>query len=207
MLATRKAILFVVTLLLGTTAWAQEYPRNEVAVDYSYAYYVPSTGYSKATNQSLNGGGGAYVFNFSPYLGFKVDLQGYGSFTNNFTIPVSTNFPQGGLANVQGNLFTYLFGPQVKFRTHFMQPYGNLLVGAAHSNLYGNAYKDCGSRSFVALAKRRRETPLLLRLAVGWTSRLGTMSRFVRQTSITCLPTFLTHSTMAARVTGVTQPE
>jgi hypothetical protein len=144
MLATRKAILFVVTLLLGTTAWAQEYPRNEVAVDYSYAYYVPSTGYSKATNQSLNGGGGAYVFNFSPYLGFKVDLQGYGSFTNNFTIPVSTNFPQGGLANVQGNLFTYLFGPQVKFRTHFMQPYGNLLVGAAHSNLYGNAYKDCG---------------------------------------------------------------
>jgi hypothetical protein len=45
---------------------------------------------------------------------------------------------------VQGNLFTYLFGPQVKFRTHFMQPYGNLLVGAAHSNLYGNAYKDCG---------------------------------------------------------------
>ena len=37
------------------------FPRNEIAVDYSYAYYLPSTGYSKATNQSLNGGGGAYV--------------------------------------------------------------------------------------------------------------------------------------------------
>ena len=37
MSATRKTILFVVTLLLGTTVWAQEFPRNEIAVDYSYA--------------------------------------------------------------------------------------------------------------------------------------------------------------------------
>jgi hypothetical protein len=138
-----KTVLFMVTLLMGGTASAQEFPRHELTLDYSYAYYVPSTGYSMATNQSLNGGGGAYVFNFGPYFGFKIDLQGYGSFTNRFTIPVSTNFPQGGLVNVQGNLFTYLFGPQVKLHTHFMQPFGNLLVGAAHSNLYGNAYKQC----------------------------------------------------------------
>ncbi|HEY4050005.1 MAG TPA: hypothetical protein VGM27_24350 [Acidobacteriaceae bacterium] len=144
MTAKRKAVLFVFTLLLGTTAWAQEFPRHEISGDYSYAHYVPSTGFAKATNQSLNGGGGAYVFNFNQYLGFKADLQGYGSYSNQFTIPVSTNFPQGGLFRAQGNLFTYLFGPQVKVRAHMLQPFGHILVGAAHSNLYGSAYKQCG---------------------------------------------------------------
>ena len=138
-----KTVLFMVTLLMGVTAWAQEFPQHELAAGYSYAYYVPSTSYSKATNQSLNGGGLAYVFNFAPRLGFKTDLQGYESFTNGFTIPVSTNFPAGGQLNVHGDLFTYLFGPQLKLRTHFMQPFGSLLAGGAHSNLYGNAYKQC----------------------------------------------------------------
>jgi len=138
-----KTVLFMATLLMGVTAWAQEFPQHEIAVGYSYAYYVPSTSYSKATNQSLNGGGLAYVFNFGPHLGFKIDLQDYESFTNKFVIPVTANFPLGGLVNVHGDLFTYLFGPQLKLRTHFMQPLGDLLVGGAHSNLYSNAYKQC----------------------------------------------------------------
>ena len=139
-----KTVLFIVMLLMGTAAWAQEFPRHEIAGDYTYAYYVPSTSYGKATNQSLNGGGIAYVFNFAPRIGFKVDLQGYESSTNRFTVPLTTNFPLGGQVNVYGNLFTYLFGPQLKLRTHFMQPFGSLLVGGAHSNVYGNAYKQCG---------------------------------------------------------------
>ena len=139
-----KTVLFMVTLLIGVTAWAQEFPQHEIWAGYSYAYYSPSTSYSKATNQSLNGGGIAYVFNFAPHLGFKIDLQDYESFTNRFAIPVTTNFPLGGQVNVHGDLFTYLFGPQLKLRTHFMQPLGDLLVGGAHSNLYSNAYKQCG---------------------------------------------------------------
>ena len=83
------------------------------------------------------------MFNFAPHLGFKIDLQDYESFTNRFAIPVTTNFPLGGQVNVHGDLFTYLFGPQLKLRTHFMQPLGDLLVGGAHSNLYSNAYKQC----------------------------------------------------------------
>jgi hypothetical protein len=146
MTPTRRAVLSVITLLLATTAWAQEFPRHEITLDYTYAHYVPSTSYAKATNQSLNGGGGAYVYNFTPHIGMKMDLQGYGSFSNQFVIPVSTNFPQGGLFRVNGNLFTYLFGPQVKIRAHSAQPFGHLLVGAAHSNLYGSAYKECGTQ-------------------------------------------------------------
>lgn len=138
-----KTVLFMVTLLIGATAWGQEFPRHELWAGYSYAYYSPSTSYSKATNQSLNGGGLAYVFNFAPHLGFKIDLQDYESFTNRFAIPVTTNFPLGGQVNVNGDLFTYLFGPQLKLRSHFMQPLGDLLVGGAHSNLYSNAYKQC----------------------------------------------------------------
>jgi hypothetical protein len=41
---------------------------------------------------------------------------------------------------VSGNLFTYLFGPQIKFRSPKVQPYVHLLVGGAHSNVYGNAF-------------------------------------------------------------------
>lgn len=144
MIATRKAVLLVFTVLLGTTAWGQEFPRQEVSADYSYAHYVPSTVFSNVKNQGLNGGGGAYVFNLTQYLGIKADFQGYGSFSSTYAIPVSTNFPDGGILRAQGNLFTYLFGPTVKLRTHMVQPFGNLLVGGAHSNLYGTAYKQCG---------------------------------------------------------------
>jgi hypothetical protein len=146
MTVTRKAVLLGVALLLGTTAWAQEFPRNEVALTYSLAYYVPSTSIVKASNQFLNGGGGAYVFNFNSFLGFRADLQGYGSFTTVFTVPVVNPNPQGltGTFKASGNLFTYLFGPQIKIHTHGLQPFGALLVGGAHSNLYGTAFHDCG---------------------------------------------------------------
>jgi hypothetical protein len=38
-------------------------------------------------------------------------------------------------------LFTYLFGPQIKVRSHGVQPYGHLLFGGAHTNVYGNAFQ------------------------------------------------------------------
>lgn len=125
-------------LLLGMTAWAQEFPRAEVGVDYSYARYAPSAPYSKG--HSLNGGGGELNLNFNEYLGIKMDLQGYGSNLTGFNISPNPTFPLGASGNVQGNLFTYLFGPQIKVRAHHIQPYGHLLFGGAHTNVYGNAF-------------------------------------------------------------------
>jgi len=136
-----NTIVLGALLLVGLAAWAQEYPLAEGSLDYSYARYAPSGPYTNG--HSLNGGGGSFVLNIfeNEYVGIKGDLQGYGSTTSHFVIPSSSTFPGGATANVQGNLFTYLFGPQLKIRAHKVQPFGHLLFGGAHSNVYGNAFK------------------------------------------------------------------
>jgi hypothetical protein len=134
-----KWILCATSLLLSVTGWSQEFPKAEVGFDYSYVRYAPSAIFTKG--HSLNGGGGNLVFNVNKYLGLKADLQGYGSTTSNFVITPRPLFPAGAVANVQGNLFTYLFGPQIKVRTPKFQPFVHLLFGGAHSNVYANAFK------------------------------------------------------------------
>lgn len=133
-----KALMVGVILLVGMAAFGQEFPRAEVGFNYSYARFAPSASYSKG--HSLNGGGGSVVFNWNEYLGIRADLQGYGSNLTGFNIAPNPTFPSGLHGNVQGNLFTYLFGPQLKVRAHKLQPFGNLLFGGAHTNVYGNAF-------------------------------------------------------------------
>jgi len=136
-----KAFMLGAILLSGVAAWAQgiEFPRAEVAFNYSYARYAPSVSYSKG--HSLNGGGGSVTFNWNEYLGIRADLQGYGSNQTGFNIPANATFPFGLNGNVQGNLFTYLFGPQFRVRAHKLEPFAALLFGGAHTNVYGNAFK------------------------------------------------------------------
>jgi len=136
-----KNSLFAVGVLLFTviSGVAQEYPKAELSLDYSYMHFAPAQAYT--TNQSLNGGGGAFVYNLANHFGIKADLQGYNSFTNAFNIPASSSFPSGAHGTVSGNLFTYLFGPQIKFRGQHTQLFFDALAGAGHSNVYGNAFK------------------------------------------------------------------
>ena len=139
--AISKAILAAACIVLLTlSVAAQEFPRAELAFDYTFARYNPSAAYTKG--HSLNGGGGALVYNLNQYLGLKMDLQGYGSNTTSFVIPPNNVFPEGASGRVHGNLFTYMFGPQIKVRAHNFQPFGHLLFGGAHSNVYGNAFKQ-----------------------------------------------------------------
>jgi outer membrane protein with beta-barrel domain len=132
-------LTFGAILLLGVVTWAQEFPRTELGVNYSYARYAPSASYSKG--HSLNGGGGSATINWNEYLGIKMDLQGYASNLTSFNIAPNPTFPDGLNGSVEGNLFTYLVGPQFKVRAHNIQPFANLLFGGAHSNVYGNAFK------------------------------------------------------------------
>ena len=136
----RAMYLGVVVLLLGVAAWAQEFPRFELAGDYSFVRFAPSSSYTQG--HSLNGGGGAFKVNINQYIGILMDLQGYGSNKNDFTIPPNTLFPGGASGTASGNLFTYLFGPQVKIRAHGVHPFVQLMFGGAHSNVYGNAFKQ-----------------------------------------------------------------
>jgi len=135
---TKRAVLGTI-LLVGLTAWAQEFPRAEVGANYSYARFAPSAPYSQG--HSINGGGGSAVININEYLGIKMDLQGFGSTQTTFNIPANSNFPNGVHGRTEGNLFTYLFGPELKIRAHGFQPYGHLLFGGAHSNVYADAYQ------------------------------------------------------------------
>jgi hypothetical protein len=132
----------VAALLLacGAVALTQEVPKAELDLDYSFARYAPSAKYTKG--HSFNGGGGRIVFNINHLLGIAADFQGYNSNTTQFTIPAgSPNFPGGVNGSVSGNLFTYLFGPVIKFRNNeHVQPFFDVLPGAIHSNIYGNAF-------------------------------------------------------------------
>ena len=139
---TNKMVMAVISIIaLGVAvAWSQEFPRLEGVVDYSFARYAPSGSYTKG--HTLNGGGGSIQYNINDVWGLKMDLQGYGSNHTEFTIPPNVNFPGGATGSVQGNLFTYMFGPEIKFRPHGFHPFGHLLLGGAHSNVYGNAFKQ-----------------------------------------------------------------
>ena len=138
-----KCCLIASVLVLSASVWAQEFPVGELGFDYSYARFAPNA--SGSQGHSLNGGGGSVVFNLNSVIGIKMDLQGYGSDTSTFSFAPSPNFPTGATANVQGNLFTYLFGPQIKLHNPRAQPFFHALFGGAHSNVYANAFKNiCG---------------------------------------------------------------
>lgn len=135
-----KYSLIATVVLLAVGAWSQEFPAGELNLDYSYVRYAPNVPGSKG--HSFNGGGGSIVFDLNRFLGIKADFQGYGSTTSNFLIAPNATFPSGVNANVQGNLFTYLFGPQIKVHAHRAQPFVHMLFGGAHSNVYANAFKN-----------------------------------------------------------------
>lgn len=142
-MSLRKALFLGVIVTMGLAAWAQDVPKVEVYGDYSFVHFNPSKRFT--TSHDLNGGGGGIVFNFGKYFGFRGDLQGYESETNAFIIPtggIAPGVPTRPVSvSVNGNLFTYLFGPQIKRHGRFA-PFGTVLVGGAHSNVYANAYKD-----------------------------------------------------------------
>ena len=147
----RNVFLAGVFMLLGLTAFAQDYSKFEVAVDYSYVRYSPSHAYVK-NSYSLNGAGGAIDYNFTQYLGVKAEFEGYGSNTQNFSAPPgSVVCPTGCAGSVQANMFTYLFGPQIGIRKGKFRPFANLpTFRGAHSNFYANVQQPGRGRRHCA---------------------------------------------------------
>lgn len=143
--------MFVLVAMMGLTAWAQsEYPKFEAAADFSLVAFNPSKAFT--TSHNLFGGGGSITYNVTKFIGVRADFQGYGSQTNTFFIPPGTTVSTSrgvltlptGTFNVNGNLFTYLFGPQIKYRASNFEPFGEVLFGGAHSNVYTNLLNQAG---------------------------------------------------------------
>ncbi len=132
-----KKLLVVITfaLLCTMTVVAQDYPKFEVPMGFSFVNVHPDI--TQLTSFNVFGGGGGFVYNVTPWIGIKADFAGYtqGSGLKNQL----TNLGNAA-GQVNGNVFTYMFGPQIKKHSGKLQPFGEALFGAAHSNLYSQLY-------------------------------------------------------------------
>jgi opacity protein-like surface antigen len=134
-----RVVTLLLSLLISITAFAQ---KAEVAIDYSLLVFYPAKNLTGARN--FYGGGGSLVYNFRRHLGLKSEFEGYLSSTAKFTVAANPpTVPTGGTFESKGNMFTYLFGPQVSFpiAKSNTRIFGEALFGGAHTNLYGNFFK------------------------------------------------------------------
>ena len=151
----RSAFVLGLVLLCGTAVFAQDDPKVEVSINYSYMRFVPQNN-NIIQSFSLNGGGGGATFFLTKMIGIKAEFEGYGSQTRAFNL-TGTQFcneddtvrsqgvPVGTCTgNVSANLFTYNVGPEFKVRMHHFEPFVEALFGGAHSNVNGNLIQACG---------------------------------------------------------------
>jgi hypothetical protein len=140
----RSLLALGIVLLFGTAAFAQDYAKVEVPVDYSYMRFNPENSHI-ISGLSLNGGGGGATVYYNHWLGVTGDFQGYASFNRTFVFPATSNSPCpiGCTVKASGNLFTYNVGPVLKYRSEHFEPFVETLFGGAHSNTYQNLLKAC----------------------------------------------------------------
>jgi hypothetical protein len=139
----RDLVVMGTALLLAKTAFAQDTPKAEVFVEYSYLRFNPTL--PELRNRSFNGGGGGADFNIGRHFALKAEFLGYGSTSWNVTIPAPIVTPKGtipaGTFKSQGDMFTYLFGPVVKVPTSRVTFFGETLFGGSNTNGYADLIK------------------------------------------------------------------
>ena len=126
-------------LLLFTegAALAQDYPKFETSP--AFMYIRTSAGFSPfvvngrtITPQALNcaGGGGTIAYNFSSLIGLAADLGGCKIFSNAYGLG----------STVDGNEFTYLFGPRLTYRSGSrFEPFAELNFGGMRISVSCNS--------------------------------------------------------------------
>jgi hypothetical protein len=122
-----NGLLFAMVLVFGTNLVAQD--RFEVFAEYSYLRFSPTIG--GLSGRDFNGGGGGAQLNFLKILGIKADLMGYGATTFARTV-------NGATFSSTGNMFTYMFGPVLRIPLWRVKPFGEVLLGASHTDAYVN---------------------------------------------------------------------
>jgi hypothetical protein len=135
----RSLLVLGIVLLFGTAAFAQDYAKVEIPMQYSYMRFNPENS-NIVSGFSLNGGGGGVTVYVNHFLGFTGEFNGYGSLNKTFVFPATANSPcpAGCTVKSSGNLFTYNVGPVLKYRTEHFEPFVETLFGGAHSNTYSN---------------------------------------------------------------------
>lgn len=124
--------------ILCSLSYAQ---RGEATINYSLLVYNPAKGLSGGYD--LSGGGGSIGIAFGDVLTVESEFQGYSSTTMSYHLPPSANSP-GGSFETKGDLFSYLFGPQINFFMNRKRVFGEALFGGAHTNAYANLFRAAG---------------------------------------------------------------
>jgi len=115
----RCIVVIGAVLLLTLTAVAQDTPRGEVFIGYTYTRFNSAT---DVPAFSANGGGGQFVLNFGKYFGVVSDIGA----THNGNI---------GGNHLDSTFTNFLFGPRVTIR-HWsrVQPYFQALWGGVYAS-------------------------------------------------------------------------
>ncbi len=107
-------------------------PKVELFLGYSYWRAVPESTGNRI--EYMNGGSTSLAYNVNNHLGLVFDLGGFKADSLQFNSP-GAGFSPSRVVNVDGNVFTFLFGPRVSFRDHDrLTPFLQVLAGAARAS-------------------------------------------------------------------------
>jgi outer membrane protein OmpA-like peptidoglycan-associated protein/opacity protein-like surface antigen len=107
-------------------------PKVELFLGYSYWRAVPGSTGNRI--ESMNGGSTSLAYNVNNHLGLVFDFAGFKADSLQFNSP-GVGFIPSRVVNVDGNVFTFLFGPRVSFRDHDrLTPFLQVLAGAARAS-------------------------------------------------------------------------
>jgi hypothetical protein len=123
--------------MISACAFAQDVPKVEIPIGFSFVNVHPNL--PPITSFNVFGGGGQFDVNFGNYFGVKADFMGY---TQGTGLKNQLEKLPGYSGYAGGNVFTYMFGPQIKKHTGMVQPFGEVLFGAAHTNAYAAIAND-----------------------------------------------------------------
>jgi outer membrane protein OmpA-like peptidoglycan-associated protein/opacity protein-like surface antigen len=139
------AILSGMALLFVTKASAQDYPKAELGLNYTYIRFNAENQLKSGGGFSLNGGGGDFTYYFTHAFGLKAEFGGTTSQTRTFNFSNDPVACPGGSCtiSVQGNLFTYNALLVYKHRSKHFEPFLETGFGGAHTNAYGNVKNVC----------------------------------------------------------------
>jgi opacity protein-like surface antigen len=122
----------VLILAAAGSAMAQEYPKGEIAGNYTYIRIIPG-----GSSQDFNcqGGGGSAAYNLNSYFGAVAEFSGC----------KVTGLGSGNSAHV----ITYLFGPRLTYRgSGNFEPFGEFLLGGADIGGSGSGLGSTSRNAF-----------------------------------------------------------
>ncbi len=127
-----------VILLLSVPAMAQDEPRFDLFGGYSYV----RVNLEGDTHANLNGGSGAVAFYPSKHWGVVGDFGGY---------KLSHATTAGTGFDVDGSIFSYLFGPRIRFGGEKATPFVQALFGGAHASEFTSGGSTSPSENAFAM--------------------------------------------------------